>query len=104
MTKFPSEKELKEMREKLSSGIASRPLSKNAGPVERVKYQLCEKFVIYKNEKKMTQEALAQEVGIDEVLMNKILHYHFDELTTDRLINYLSNLYTDIDLNIDIAS
>lgn len=104
MTKFPSDKELKEMREKLANGIASKPLSKNAGPVERVKHRLCEKFVIYKNQNKMTQRALAQKIGIDEALMSKILHYHFDEFTTDRLISYLSSLYPDMNLNIDLNS
>ncbi len=44
-TKFPSKKELKEAREFLSKTPASRPLSKNASPVDRAKHFICEEFV-----------------------------------------------------------
>ena len=103
MTKFPSEKNLEEARKKLDKSPASRPLAKDASIVDKTKFQLCEKFVIYKNTHKITQRALAKKIGIDEALMSKVLHYNFDEFTTDRLIKYLSALYPDIYFNISVA-
>lgn len=100
MTKFPSEKELKRVREKMSNTIGSRPLSKNASKVDRIKHKLCERFVLYKNNNKITQRALAEKVGINESLMSKIIHYHFDEFTVDRLVNYLDKIIPDFDLEI----
>ena len=47
--KFPTERELKQMRGLLSSGPAAKPLSKNADPVEKIKHTLCAEFVKYKN-------------------------------------------------------
>ena len=41
MTNFPSDKELKKIRKLLSKGIASRPLPKNASPVDKIKYKIC---------------------------------------------------------------
>lgn len=103
MNKFPSKKDLEEVRNKLDEGPASRPLPKDASIVDKAKFQLCEKFVIYKNLHKITQRAMAEKVGIDEALMSKILHYNFDEFTTDRLLKYLSKLYPDLDFNISVA-
>lgn len=103
MTKFPSEKELEEVRNRLNKGMASRPLPKDTSAVDRAKFHLCEKFVIYKNTHKITQRELAKKVGVNESLMSKILHYHFDEFTVDRLIKYLSEIYPDIDLKVDVA-
>jgi predicted XRE-type DNA-binding protein len=100
MSKFPSEKELKEMRALLNKGPASRMLQPNASSVERLKFSLCEQFVVYLLEHKLTQRELAEKVGIDESLMSKIVHYNFDDFTIDRLVKYLSVLFPKADLEI----
>jgi len=100
MTKFPSDNELKEIRETLSKGIASRPLSKNASKIDRVKFKLCERFVIYKNEHKITQRALAEKIGINESLVSKIIHYHYEEFTVDRLVGFLDKISPKFDLEV----
>tara|TARA_Y100000590_G_scaffold428107_1_gene539079 strand:+ start:1566 stop:1877 length:312 start_codon:yes stop_codon:yes gene_type:complete len=103
MTKFPTDEELEIVRKELDQGLASRPLPKDASPVDRTKYRLCEKFVIYKNEHKISQKELASKIGIDEALMSKILRYQFDEFTTDRLIKYLNVIYPQIDVKVEVA-
>ena len=103
MGKFPSEKELKKIRKLLDKGISSKILPANANATDRLKFYICEKFVIYKNFHNMNQRSLAEEIGIDEALMSKILHYHFDEFTVDRLIKYLLEIYPKVDLKISVA-
>ncbi|MDB9786744.1 helix-turn-helix domain-containing protein [Bacteriovoracaceae bacterium] len=103
MTKFPSDKELKRVRGKLDEGIASRPLPKDASIIDQTKFKLCQRFIVYKNIHGLTQRALAKIIGIDESLVSKILHYHFEEFTTDRLINYLSTIHPDLNINVDVA-
>jgi len=103
MTKFPSKEELELVRKELGQGPASRPLPKDASPVDRAKFRLCEKFVIFKNSQKISQKELAQRIEIDESLMSKILRYHFEEFTTDRLIKYLNSIYPEVDIKIDVA-
>ena len=102
-TKFPSDAEIREMREALSKGPASKPLPKNASPVEKVKYQICREFVIYKNTHDLTQKALAAKVGADEALMSKILHYNIEEFTIDRLVKFLAALYPGAEVKIEVA-
>jgi len=103
MTKFPSDKELERVRKKLDNSIASKLLPKNANKVDTLKYKLCEKFVIYKNENKITQRVLAQRIGIDESLVSKITHYHFEEFTVDRLMNCLAKIYPEFVLEVSVA-
>ncbi len=100
MSKFPSEKELKEARAALAKAPGSRMLPPNASSVERLKFSLCEKFVSYLLDHKLTQRELAEKIGIDESLMSKIVHYNFDDFTIDRLVKYLSALFPKADLEI----
>ncbi len=102
-TKFPSDAELNEMREKLSKGPASKPLPKDATPADKMKYQICKEFVVYKNAHKITQKALAEKIGTDEALMSKILHYNIEEFTIDRLVKFLSALYPGAKVKIEVA-
>lgn len=103
MVKFPSDEELKEVRNRLNKSVASRPLPANASSVDRIKYMLCEKFVIYKNNGSITQRAMAKIIGIDEALISKILHYRFEEFSSDRLISYLSKIYPEVNIRVDVA-
>ena len=103
MTKFPSKKELDEVRAKLDKGPASRLLSKNATSVEKIKYKICEHFVIYINTQKISQKALAEKIGVDDALMSKILHYNFDEFTVDRLLKFLNVLYPNVEIDLKVA-
>lgn len=102
-TKWPSEDQINEMRDKLSKGPASRPLSKDATPVDKIKHDICREFVIYKNSSKITQKALAEKIGIDEALMSKILHYNIDEFTIDRLIKFLTILRPNAKVKFEVA-
>ena len=103
MTKFPPSHELEQVRIQLDKCVASRLSPKNASDLDRYKFELCKIFVIYKNTHNVTQRALAEKISIDESLISKILHYHLEEFTTDRLIKYLSKIYSKVNLKIDVA-
>ena len=100
---FPSEKQLKKIRNELSKGMASKPLSENASPVDRIKHSICKKIVIYMNEHKLSQRALAEEIDESEALVSKVVHYHFEEFTIDRLVKFLARLYPNSELKIEVA-
>jgi predicted XRE-type DNA-binding protein len=100
MANFPSQEELKRVREKLNDSIASRPLPKDASKADKLKFKLCEKFIAYKNEHKITQRVLAEKLGINESLVSKITHYHYSEFTVDRLANYLDKIMPNFELEI----
>jgi predicted XRE-type DNA-binding protein len=101
--KFPSNSELKRMRDKLSKGPASLLLPKNASPADKIKYQICKEFVVFKNANQITQKTLAEKINIDEAIMSKILHYNIEKFTIDRLLKYLVILRPDAELKIEVA-
>jgi predicted XRE-type DNA-binding protein len=104
MSNWPDKKELDQVREELSKGIASKPLPKSATKSERLKHLLCEKLIIYKQTNKLTNRKLAEIIGINEALMSQVLHYHHEKFSSDRLITYLSVVYPDFELKIELAA
>lgn len=69
----------------------------------RVKYSLCENFVSYLLDHKLTQRELADKIGIDEALVSKIVHYNFDDFTIDLLIKYLAVIYPNRKIQLLVA-
>ena len=103
-TRFPTEAELKDVRERLSRGPASKVLSKDASQVDKAKYAICQEIVIYKNKKKLTQRQLAEKIGENESLISKVVHYNIEEFTIDRLMKFLNAIYPNAEIKINVAS
>jgi predicted XRE-type DNA-binding protein len=97
---FPSEKELKTMRTKLAKAEPSRLLPKNATKADRVKYQLCEKFVIYLSEHRISQVQLARKLKVDPSRINEIVKYRIDLYTVDKLMDLAERLDLDFDVKV----
>ena len=98
--KFPSSDEIKQVLNELEKVEGTKLLSKNASNVDKIKFELCKNFIIYKQEKKLSQVELAEKINIDQALMSKILHYRFEEFTIDRLVKYLEALHKDVSVKI----
>lgn len=94
MTKWPDRKDIEKVLKKLDEDpqLYSRCIPDNAPLADRIKRDICAEFIIYKREHKLNQRELAQKLEIGEALVSKILRYHFDEFTIDRLIRYLEIL------------
>lgn len=100
---FPFESEMKKVRDLLSKGDASRLISKNASTSDKMKYLICEKIVEYKLKNNVTQRALAEKLQENESLVSKVVHYHIDEFTVDRLLNFLNSIYQNITIDLKVA-
>lgn len=95
---FPNKSKLKKMREKLEKVEGSLHLNKNATPLEKFRYQICQKILAYKQDNDLKQRELAKQLGIDEAVISKILHHRIDQISTDKLIEYLQELDPDTEL------
>lgn len=100
---FPSEEELERARKKLSKVEGTLMLSENPTPLERLRWEICQRFVIYKMENNITQKELAERVGVDEAKISKILRHRIDEFTTDRLVNLFSKIDSNFSLKLIAA-
>lgn len=97
---FPSEKELKTVRAKLEKAEPSRLLPKNASKADRLKYELCEKFVIYLTRHKISQAQLARKLKVDPARINEIVKYRIDLYTVDKLMDLAERLDLDFDVRV----
>jgi len=97
---FPNNKELKLIRSKLEKAEPSRMLPKNASKADQIKYKLCEKFVLYLMEHKITQVQLAKKLKVDPSRINEIVKYRTDLYTVDKLMDLAERLHLDFDVEV----
>ena len=97
---FPSEKELKLIRKKLEKAEGTLMPSVNPTPIEKFRWDLCQKLVKYKLDHEITLEEMGTILGIDRGKVSKILRHRIDEFSTDRLIGYLQVLYPKTKLKV----
>jgi predicted XRE-type DNA-binding protein len=98
---FPSEKELKKIRAKLDAAEPSRVLPESASKSDKLKYKLCEKFVIYLMKNKISQAQLARQLKVDPSRINEIVKYRIDLFTVDKLMDLAERL--ELDFKVDVA-
>jgi predicted XRE-type DNA-binding protein len=98
--RFPSKKELKTIRKKLEKAEPSRMLPKGASKADEIKYKLCEKFVSYLLDHKMTQVQLAKKLKIDPSRINEIVKYRIDLYTVDKLMDLAEQLHLDFEVEV----
>ena len=97
---FPSESELKRIRRKLSRTQGTLMLSPDATPLERFRWDICQKFVVYKQKKRLTVEQLAKILGTDKAKVSKILRHRIQSFSTDRLLTLLQIIYPETKLRV----
>src|SRR3954452_14583022 len=86
---FPSEAELKDIREKTSSPdypYRNKILPANASTEEKFKYQICQAILVYQQENNLSEKELTQRIGVNKdklinVLCSKIYNLELNELT-----------------------
>jgi predicted XRE-type DNA-binding protein len=97
---FPDKKELERALKKLEKAEGTLALKSDATPLEKFRFDLCQKFLKYKKANNLNQKKLAEALNIDEPKVSKILHHRIDEFSTDRLIELYSRLEPDLKLKV----
>lgn len=100
MPKFISERELKEIRRKISRVRGSAMLPVDSSPLERAKFTLCKHLITYMQEKQLSQREFARRLGVVESRVSEIMHYRIKKLTLDRLVKYYQMLDTDFEVKV----
>ena len=100
---FPSETELKEIREKVSNPnypYKNKILPLNASGEEKFKYQICQAILVYQQENNLPVEEVAEKIEIPlnktyDILLGKIKGFRLNELA-----NYLEKLHVPFEVKI----
>ena len=87
--RFPSSEQITKVMKKLEKpNQYSYVLPKDAGPIDRAKYDVCRKILVYKRKHELTQRQVADLIGIPETRVSEILHYKIWKFSLDRLLEY----------------
>ena len=101
--KFPPQKDIEKRAHALSKGPASATLRPDANDLEKLKHMICKAFVTYKQLHRLSQRELAEEIGANESIVSKIVHYKIDEFTVDRLMKYLRAIDSQVTFKVKVA-
>ena len=97
---FPNKSEIERALKKLEKTDGTLVLKADASPLEKFRWDLCQKFIKYKKTHGHNQKQLADLLEVDEAKVSKILHHRIDEFSTDRLIALYSKLDPDLKLKV----
>jgi len=90
---YPSNEKIVEMLKRLEKADGTLVIDReNASASDLLKYDLCQQFIKYLMKKKISQMALAEELGIDRAIVNKIILRKIEYFSADRLIDLLSKI------------
>lgn len=101
---WPSKIELKETKKDLAKKLSTKVLSRNIGPVDHIKVEICAQFIRYLRQEKISQRQLALQLNINESRVSEIVHYHFESYTIDKLLTLLSIIKPNVQLKLGAAS
>src|SRR5215210_600347 len=97
---FPSESELKKIRRKLARAEGTLMISPHPTPLEKFRWDICQRFVVYKQKHDLTLEEMAKILGTDKAKVSKILRHRIDSFSTDRLLTLLQIIYPKTELKV----
>lgn len=97
---FPSREEIEKVSEKLKNTEGTLLLSSDPTPIEQLRWDMCQRFLSYKMEKNISQKELAQQLGIDEAKVSKILRHRIKDFSTDRLAKLLYKIDKNLTLKV----
>jgi predicted XRE-type DNA-binding protein len=100
---FPPQEEFERVvkRAQKSDKRTNFLLPPNATAAEKVKYNLCKTIARYERENKISEQELAEKLGITHSQTEKILFCHIDKLNLEELINFVEVLSVPLEMKIN---
>jgi hypothetical protein len=77
-------------------------LPENPTPLEKAKYELCEKILGYQEDNNLSDKELRQKTGLSQDKLEDILFTRIEKVNSDELINVASKLFAPCQVEITI--
>ena len=97
---FPSEKQLKKMREKLKNKEGFKMLASDADELDKLRFRVCQDLLKYAQKNEFTSGEMAEELGIPDSDMSRIFNHNIERFSTDKLLKLYSVVYPDYKLKV----
>jgi len=75
-------------------------LPENPTTLERSKYDICQKILVYQQKHKLTDKEVAKRINLTTGETEDILYCRLDYFTLDRLITYANELFEPLEIKI----
>jgi len=98
--RYPNTEQIEDILNSVSDDDFVEILPADATGVEKVKYQLCKKFVTYMHAANISQAEMARRVDVDRSRINWIVKYKIEHFTIDRLYELLAKLDPSVELKV----
>jgi len=82
----------------------NRALPLNATSLQVAKYKLCKQMLIYQQEKKLSDEEVAEKIQLSKAETEDILFGCIEKFTLDRLITYAERLLAPNEVKVIVES
>ena len=100
MAKWPSKEDLDKILPELEKVEGTLHLNKDAGPLDRFRWELCQRILKYKMGHDLKQKELAKMLNIDEPQMSRILRHRIENVSTDKLASFVLKLEPSVELKV----
>src|SRR5690349_4858145 len=77
-------------------------LPENPTLLEKSKYDICKKILVYKQEHNLSTEKLAKKIKLSVSETEDILYGHIDYFTLDRLLDYVGKLFSPSEIMVTV--
>src|SRR6185436_3647762 len=77
-------------------------LPENPTPLEKAKYELCEKILGYQEDNNLTDQQLRQKTNLSQAKLEDILFTRIEKVNSEELINAASKLFAPCQVEIII--
>lgn len=81
----------------------SQALPANASPIDKAKYQICEKILAYQQDNNLPIEEVARKIQLTTAETKDIFHYHLSLFTLERLITYANRLLSPLEIEVIVS-
>ncbi|KLL04782.1 MAG: hypothetical protein MRERV_4c043 [Mycoplasmataceae bacterium RV_VA103A] len=78
-------------------------LPESPTPLQKSKYEICQKILDYKLTNHLSTEAIAKRINLSKIEAEEILFCQIEKFTLDRLVSYASELFTPLEIKITKA-
>ena len=101
---FPDEAEIERVIKRVTQ-LGYRRINKglfpNASEQDKVKHNLCQSIGDYCDDNQLSEQKLAQKLGINQEKLEYILFCHINKLTVEELIDYIDKLTGHLEVKVN---
>ncbi len=89
---FPSEKDLKKIRKKVSRAQGFLMLDPDADELAKFRFEICQALLRHARENQLTAGQMAKLLAIPKADMSRIFNHRIDRFSTDKLIRLYAKI------------